>query len=342
MVTASEVTQTANKGFVETLFHNGNVPGGIWLTTIISAVVAQMEYSERKNELKELYSDELAIQLGKPKDQVDKNDFDKLAERNHTIREQLEKTKKERNVTFGVIGTATVAAIFTAFTIMDMIATGGTISAATGFSLTNWLATTAVAMMAYGAVKPVLRKIGEKFFGIDQKTTHERIEKIFKDHVQGKVISRERVFDVFVHANPMLGAYIEKEYGKSFDSLKPVDKLQLADSDIGKQLKVAELTEAINQGKIKSTELAFTVEGKFSGVEPTAGDKPKHSFIETVSEKAHNAAEKVSETAHHAAEKLEHMAEKFTGHHPADDKRPDFSFAERERERRAAQSQIQV
>lgn len=323
----------------------GAIPGGVGVAAIVGAVLAQMEYKERKNELKELYRDELAAQLKKPAEKVTTEDFDKLAEHNHTIREQLDKTKTARNVGIGVIAIGTFAAVVAAFTIMGALASAGvTVSAPTlgAAKVVQWLATTAVAMITYGVIKPVMQKVGERIFGVDQKTTHERIEKMFKDHTQGKVISRERVLDVFVHANPPLDAFIKREYGLSFDKLKPVDKLQLADSNIGKQLGVAELTEAINQGKIKSTELAFTVEGKFSGVEPTTGDKPKHSFMETVSEKAHNAAEKVSETAHEAAEKLGHMAEKFTGHHPADEKRPDFSFAERERERRAAQSQLQV
>ncbi len=320
-----------------------SIPGGVGVAAIVGAVLAQMEYKQRKEELKELYRDELAAQLKKPAEKVTTEDFDKLAERNHTIREQLAKTKTARNLGVGVIAIGTFAAVVAAFSIMGVLGSlGVTIAAPTAFAAgaMKWLATTAVAMITYGVIKPVMQKVGERMFGVDQKTTHERIEKMFGDHTQGKVISRERVLDVFVHATPPLDAFIKKEYGVSFDKLKPVDKLQLADSNIGKQLGVAELTEAINQGKIRSTELAFAVEGKFSGVAPTTGDKPKHTLMETVSEKAHNAAEKISETAHNAADKMHHMAEKFTGHHPANDKPVGFSFAERERARAAANSQL--
>jgi len=300
------------------------IAGGVWLTAIISAVLAQMEYRQRKKELKELYKEELSAQLGKPAEQITADDFDKLATTNHTFGEQLAKTKKERTVGIGVIAAATFASVGIAFLVMSSaglgLATAATATAAGKFMA--WLATTAVAMMAYGIIKYPVQKLGEKIFGVDKKTTHERIEDIYKDHAAGKVITRERVFDVFVHANPPLDQYIRQQYGRKFDKLKPVDKLELAEA-MGSQLGVAQLTDAINQGKIKATELAFTVEGKFSGVAPALGDKPEHTFIGTVKEKIHHAAEVV------------------TGHHPAEDKPAGFSWQQRELERRAAPTQTQ-
>jgi len=322
--------EASAKTVVGGLSAGGQIAGGVWLTAIISAVLSQMEYRQKKNELKELYKEELSAQLGKPLDKITADDFDKLATTNHTVGEQLAKAKKERTVGIGVIATATLASVGAAFGIMKLVGAGAVITGSgLAATLLPWLATTAVAMMAYGIIKYPVQKIGEKIFGVDKKTTHERIEEIYKDHAAGKVITRERVFDVFVHANPPLDQFIRQQYGKKFDKLKPVDKLELAEA-LGGQLGVAQLTDSINQGKIKATELAFTVDGKFSGVAPTLGDQPKHTF-----------KEKMSETVHHAAEKMHHVAEKLAGHHPAEDKPAGFSFAQRETARRAAQTQTQ-
>jgi hypothetical protein len=319
--TTTLTTHTGAEMGTKVLFSSGNIAGGVWLTAIMSAVLAQMEYRHKRDELKELYKEELSAQLGKPSDKIVTEDFDRLAATNHTFGEELAKAKKERNLGVGVIAVSTLGAVGAALGIMSLLTPVG--AAAAGFSITNWLATTAVAMMAYGVIKYPMQKLGEKIFGVEKKTTHERIEEMYKDHQAGKVISRERVFEVFVHANPPLDAFIEQKYGKPFDKLKPVDKLYLADT-IGKKLGVEPIAEAINKGKIRSTELAFTVDGKFSGVVPTTGDKPKHTLVENVKEKFHHAAEVV------------------TGHsHPADNRPEGFSFARREEQRRAAAAEVQ-
>jgi hypothetical protein len=305
--------------FIELFKRAESAVGGFWsglgITTAVSALVAYVEYRFKKSDITDLYKKELAAQLGKSEKEVNVDDLEKLGTVNHTINEQLVKTKKERNIDVGTIFAATMASV---------AITGAAVAAAItlGFlaptGIATWLAGTAIGMLAYMVVKSPIQKVGEKLFGVDKKTTHERIEEISKEHQAGKVVSRERVFAVFVHANPKLDEFIKANYGKEFDKLKVGQKIRIAD-EIGNQLGIGKITDDINQGQVKATELAFAVQGNFSGVAPTLGDAPKSAVG--------RFKEKVAEAV---------------GYHPADDKPEGFSFAQREKERRTAPTQLQL
>lgn len=291
----------------------GQFAGGASLAAITGTIVSYLEYKGEKENLKDAYKKEIAAQLGKVEKDVTVEDLELISTRNGTIRNQLTKAKRERNFGIGIISVATLASVSIALAIK-----GAVVATAAASGFVPWLATTAIATLAYMAIKDPLKKSVEKIFGIDRKTTHERIEKIGKDHEAGKVISDERVFAVFVHANPQIGEFIKARFGKEFDKLAVADKMAVT-GQLGELLKAKQVTEDINQGRIRATELAFSVEGDYSGVLPTLGDVPKHSMMGTIKEKLH------------------HAAETLTGH----EDKPAISFAERELARRAAMAQLQ-
>lgn len=278
--------------------------GGVGLTAAVSAGLSQMEYEHKKKDIKNLYREELASILGKSEKKVKDRDVDTLAKYNATLAEHMAKTKKERNLNIGTIFAATivslamVAAMANVGMFAPLLAVGG--GAAIGGmgvgSIVAFGAKAAAAILAYSFVKEPLQKIGDTLFGMNRKTNHERIAAIHRDHKAGKTITAERVFAVFVHANPEIDAFIETRYGKKFDDLNVADRQSLTEI-IGGKLDVPKITDDINHGRVKATELAFTVEGMVSGVLPKPGDSPKHSVLMTIKEKLHDVGERL--TGHH-------------------------------------------
>lgn len=270
----------------------GSFLGGVGITAALSAGLSQMEYEGAKRNVRNLYKEELASVLGKSVNKVKDGDVDKLATVNHTVAEQMAKERKQRNLNIGTIFAATAVAVG----IVSMVALPGL--AAT--PLLAFAAKGLIAMATYTLVKKPIQELGDRYFDLKRKTTHERIEDIQRDHEAGKAIGKERVFAVFASANPALGEYIQAHYGKHFDALDIADQLALT-KVIGSKIGVDVMTNDINHGRVKATELAFTVEGTMSGVLPKPGEEPKQSVLVTIKEKLHGMGERI--THHHHEEK---------------------------------------
>jgi len=285
--------------------NNGAIAGGVGLGAAVSAIVAQMEYRAKKRDMRNLLRQELAASQGKKSDDVASQDIDRLAADNGVVAEQIQKNKKERNVSIGAIFVATMA---TVAVISLMAGPLGMFAGIAQFGLAAEMGAKLVAsVIAFGIVRKPVTRIAEKIFGLEERTAFERIASIAKDREDDRKITKERVMSVFVSANPLIDQYITATYGDKFDKLKVADKETIIQT-IGEKLGVSQITDDINTGRIRATELTFKVEGKASGVLPTAGEKPKHTVLMTIKERLHQVAE--------------HMP----GHHT---EQPPRSFAER-------------
>lgn len=273
----------------------GMIAGGIGLTAAVSAAVAQLDYESKRREMKNLLRGELASVTGKSENKVRVGDLDKLAKVNNTVGEQMAKEKKLRNIGFATISGATFAAVGIVLLAGPAIAAISFLASSTALS---FIANAAIAIATYSLVKRPLDKLGLKLFGADKKTSFERIEDMQKEHEVGKAISRERVFAVFVQSNPELDNFIRARYGKKFDDLAVADKIALTDL-IGSKLGVDQMTDDINHGRVKATELVFAVEGKISGVLPKEGESPKHSVLMTIKQKLHDVGDAVTHPVEH-------------------------------------------
>jgi hypothetical protein len=220
----------------------------------VSAALTQMDYNHKKNNLKELYKDELAAKLGKPKDKVTVSDLELLAKQNGTLGAELKRSKKQRN--FGVVVSflASMAAVG-AVGMIPAIAAGAAVTAVIHM---------VVGVAAYHIIKDPIHKVADKLFNIDEKTTNDHIVAIERDREAGKVISREQVLSAFVQANPEIDRLIVANYGKHFDDLAVADK-QRAAQDLNQMIPLDKMTLDINSGRINVMELAFAVEGQQSG-----------------------------------------------------------------------------
>jgi len=136
----------------------------------------------------------------------------------------------------------------------------------------------AVGLGTYNAVKFPLHWVGDKVFGLDEETTHDRIVSLKKDREAGKVISREQVLSIFAGAHPQLDSFVTEQYGQPFDKLDLESKQRVAD-EIEKLIPLERLTSDINSGKINATELAFAVDGQISGVEHNGPAPKKYGML---------------------------------------------------------------
>ncbi len=318
------------------------------------AIVSQMNYKYRRDHLREMYKHEVGAVLGKSADKVTNKDIELVAkgspeegiEANKSIAEGLDKLKKSRNV--GVL----VSALSILATVAMMVFAGPVITAAVSDVLVGGTLAAAVpyaafitkASIAFG-IHHVLEKpidwVGKKLFGVEQTTTHERISSLEKDHRDGKFLGREQVLGVFVGANEQLNQFVQAQYGKQYDKLSVHDKRAVADI-FEKYVPITKITESLNSGQVRVSELAFSVEGKASGVVPgTIADS--RSIIGKAREKLHEVGTHISNKLQNtpvvkaavASEPKASVAPKRAVVE-YDNPAPKVSFVERENQRRTA------
>lgn len=287
---------------------SGAVAGGVGLAAVLSAALSQMEYEGKRRSLKNILRDELAAITGKPRKKVKDADIDVLAKNNSAVAEHIDQARKQRNIGIGVIFAATMvtAAVVVAASasVLPVAAFVAGANSGTLFAAASFIANAVVAAVAYSVVKIPMEKVAHKFFELDKKTTLEKIVSLQKDHEAGKTISADSVMSVFIDANPELDGYIMSKYGRKFSDMTVADKLAITET-IGAKLNVQAITDDINLGRKKATELAFAIEGKMSGVLPDISEESKSTVLMTIKEKLHNAGDMIygNHPANHAPAK---------------------------------------
>ncbi len=260
------------------------------LTAAVSASLVQIEHNGKIKQLAKFYKEELAAKLGKDVNQIGEKDLDALARGSHfggiednpVLAEELQQSRKRRNLGVTLSAIASIATYVILKVAMPVVPEG----------IMAVIAKGVIGLATYFAVKTPLHWVGDKAFGVDKKTTHERIREIAHERQAGKTISKEQVFDVFVAANPDLQDVIEAKYRKSFDKLDLRDR-QVLTKELGTLMQVDEITAAINGGNINVSELAFAAIGQESGVpmkDGTKREKP-HGLVNAIKEKWHSFIE---------------------------------------------------
>jgi hypothetical protein len=274
------------------------------LTATVSASIVQIEHNNKIKHIANFYKEELAAKLGKKANQIGEKDLNTIAigsrlggmEDNPIIAEELKASRKRRNLGVVLSAVASIATYVLLNTAIPDLPEG----AATG--IMGFISKGIIGLATYFAVKAPLHWIGDKLFGVDKQTTHEKIEEIMRDREAGKTISKEQVFDIFVAANPDLQGVIQAKYGKAYEALDLQDKKELT-QNLGKLLQIDEITAAINGGNINVSELAFVAVGQDSGVpmkDGTQREKP-HGFLSAIKEKWHNIVDHFTHKPHEVA-----------------------------------------
>ncbi len=168
-----------------------------------SAALAQIHYRHEINNLIDNYRDELADKLKKSPRAITEKDLECLAkgssrhglQPNNVIAGQLRKIRAQRLLDVGL----SMAASLATYGIMAAaIVTHGPVA------LPILLAEGAVGFAIYSAIKMPLHALGNKLFGLNYETTHERIENLKLLQEDDKVITREQVLEVLASVNPKL------------------------------------------------------------------------------------------------------------------------------------------
>lgn len=227
------------------------------------------------------YRDEIGAQLRKPASKVNERDLELIAKgdakhgipANKTIADGLSRIKTKRNIgmvvtTASILGTLAILAV-TGIGALPMLGTGSFL-AATG----TLLAKAAIGYGIHSVLEKPMHWAAKKIFGVEDNTS-DHIADLRKQHKDGKAISREQVVGVFVSANKELSAFVRGQFGKDYDDLSVQQKRSITDAFEQNMLPVTAITDSINSGRVKISELAFAVEGKSSGVEPgSAQEEP--------------------------------------------------------------------
>lgn len=247
----------------------------IGLTAGVSAALTQMDYLHKKERIREFYQEEISTKLGKKK--VTVQDMEKFAEQNPTMQEAVNKEKRNRN--YGVFLSFFASLVSLAVVKVALPAVFDYVAGAEGaFEALSTVAHFAIAgatgLATYYAAKTPLHWLGDKLFGLDDKTTHDKIVELEHEREAGKTISRMQVLSVFVEANHQLDRFIVAEYGQRFDKL-PLSLREQVTKDLSKLIPLEQLANDINSGRVNAAELAFAVEGEISGVNHPLGQAPK-------------------------------------------------------------------
>jgi len=245
---------------------------------VLSAITNQIEYMHERADIANFYREELSAQHKKPQNQL--TDADLTAAENgdpahgitvnKTIKQAVAKERGFRNLGIASSFIASVAV----FTLLEAV-----VAHSATFQLGLFLAKAAVGVLTYMAIKEPLMRVGTKVFGLDKETTHDKIEELAKDRAKGMAVTREQVVEIFISANDELANYVERSFGQSYEELRLADKVRVAD-ELAKHIPVDKIVHNINLGTTNASELAFTVEGQFSGVLPKGPEmqKPASAF----------------------------------------------------------------
>lgn len=281
----------------------------------INAYLNRKDHDHELSQLTKMYEKELGNILGKASSEVDVDDLKKVAEKNPTIRKQIEHAKYKSNVKTAawaagaLLAFATAGAVFVAATAASTLAAG----------------VVAVAVMqAYHLFgEPLVHKA----YGVDRnsKTTVDLIKGLERDLTppQIKPVTPAKVMQVFLSTNPKVEEQIEKKFGKPFIELSREQQEPLI-LQYSTKIPIKDISQAINNGEMNPRELVFAIHGQRSGVEP---DKPYRDKLKAgmskVTGRVQNARKSVAQAGQRAAANVKNFVSRNVRPGPSHDPQPD-------------------
>lgn len=229
----------------------------------VSAVLAQLEHQHYRDKLREEFKNEIAAKTGKAPEQVVDVDLDVVAAANKGLARSLRNSAKDRN---NMIILSVISSVVSMAAVKFLSGIGLPLD-----GLDDTIAGAAVKVMAgvgtYLAVKKPLHWLVDTVNGLDDPTVADKAATLSRAHHRGVTISQEKVFELYLDANPELGQSIKREYGKDYEKMNRRLRAVVL-RDYGPMLDLEKTTADINAGRVNPTELAFAAYGDASGVQP--------------------------------------------------------------------------
>lgn len=347
---ATASTATNVLGAAATGFSSVFSVATIGIASAASVIINYLGYNFQRTALRDLYKDEIAAHLKKDAKDVTNDDLDIVAkgnkesgiEANKTIAKEVSRLQRSRNIKFvatagsllltlGIMGALTAPAVVGAVT--AAIPALGTAFASTG-GVGMAVFKTVAAILLHTALEKPIHDLGHKLFGFED-TVSEQIATLSKQYDGKQPISREQVVGVFVASNDDLKKFVKDRHGKSYSDLSIVQKRDVTEY-LAQYMNIDNVTDNLNMGRMKVTELAYTVEGQQSGVLPHLVENPiamsteTRSWLDTIANKLHigkNYADKDSDKG--KQEKEFSYAPKARKVVEYDNPTPERSFTER-------------
>jgi hypothetical protein len=255
------------------------VIAGVGVATIASASINMLKYNNLRSDICDTYRDEIAGKLNKDPMQVTVKDMDTLAkgapdrgiEANQTLAEELQKLKGDRNLGIGITLISILAALPLA-----MWVGGGLAFSAGGITLANagvLLGKLAIGFACHKAIEYPVEAAGQAIFHMEGQSTHERIEELINVRAVGKELSKEQVLGVFLSANQELQEFVKQQFGGEYDKLALPVKQRIVET-FEQFVPIGQVTESLNTGRVRITELAFSANGQSSGILPSEKPTP--------------------------------------------------------------------
>ncbi|NBO20316.1 MAG: hypothetical protein EBV03_14065, partial [Proteobacteria bacterium] len=182
----------------------------VGLSAGVSAALTQMDYVHRKDNIKEMYKEEIATRLKKPLNKVTRDDLETLAAENKTIAQEMSQIKKQRSFGVGISFLASMAAIAAVTFALPAI-----VSAVTGIATTTaamaslgvvggFVAKAATALVTYNLVKEPLHHAADQLFNLDYATTHDKIMGLKRQREAGLNVTPEQAFNGLIETEKKL------------------------------------------------------------------------------------------------------------------------------------------
>jgi hypothetical protein len=220
---------------------------------------SQTIHRYKRKVLLDFYRQEIAASLGKEANALTLDDLEAMrrpvelgGKGNRAIADAMNVFDEKRDyyiTTQAISGAAVVAGLFA-------MAAAAVPAAVLG----------ALAVAGYNLVYQTVDSIGNIVTGVDEKSSLTKSVRDIAGIIErGGTISSTRVLELFVDANPVLSADIQKRFGQSYGSLSVDAKRKLV-KEYDAAYNIYNIADDVNLGYINPQELGFLAFGQRSGV----------------------------------------------------------------------------
>ena len=209
-----------------------------------------------EDQMVDMYRDSIAGELGIDPRQVTRTQLHEAAKSNDVIDQALQ---RQRHMSWISFGTSALAAATT----FGLIALGvpammvSAIGAETAFgTFLSYAGFGVVSAFSSLVVHDGLQTAIGRKTGVSKAAAHDRIVEMERGLARGWGVSKEQVYGTLVAGNPSLQVAIQREFGKSYSSMRGSEQATVLNR-IGVGDEMLAIANEINAGRMRPSHLAF-------------------------------------------------------------------------------------